>query len=208
MNFNRVFAIIERDMRKFFRSPSLMMTSMVFPLLQLIVLGYAFGGKITNVKLALVDDDHTAESRLVREKLNSVAQGAKTFRVEAYGNLSDAMIDLKAGFIKAIIYIPPDFSQRVMRDENPRIAFIEDNTDTLAMGGIAERIQQIQSDLNGPTMAPLIPGEAGGGARRETSARSACRRRSVFRRSKSIPTSSTSSTCWPARSRLRFLWWP
>jgi ABC-2 type transport system permease protein len=141
-----------------------MMTSMVFPLLQLIVLGYAFGGKITNVKLALVDDDHTAESRLVREKLNSVAQGAKTFRVEAYGNLSDAMIDLKAGFIKAIIYIPPDFSQRVMRDENPRIAFIEDNTDTLAMGGIAERIQQIQSDLNGPTMAPLIPGEAGGGS--------------------------------------------
>jgi len=74
------------------------------------------------------------------------------------------MIDLKAGFIKAIIYIPPDFSQRVMRDENPRIAFIEDNTDTLAMGGIAERIQQIQSDLNGPTMAPLIPGEAGGGS--------------------------------------------
>jgi ABC-2 type transport system permease protein len=162
MNFNRVFAIIERDMRKFLRSPSLMMTSMVFPLLQLIVLGYAFGGKITNVKLALVDDDHTAESRLVREKLNSVAQGAKTFRVEGYGNLSDAMIDLKAGFIKAIVYVPPDFSQRVMRDENPRIAFIEDNTDTLAMGGIAERIQEIQSDLNGPTMAPLIPGEAGG----------------------------------------------
>jgi ABC-2 type transport system permease protein len=91
MNFNRVFAIIERDMRKFLRSPSLMMTSMVFPLLQLIVLGYAFGGKITNVKLALVDDDHTAESRLVREKLNSVAQGAKTFRVEGYGNLSDAI---------------------------------------------------------------------------------------------------------------------
>jgi ABC-2 type transport system permease protein len=162
MNFSRVFAIIERDMRKFLRSPSLMMTSMVFPLLQLIVLGYAFGGKITNVKLALVDDDHAAESRLVREKLNSVAQGAKTFRVEGYGNLSDAMIDLKAGFIKAIIYVPPDFSQRVMRDENPRMAFIEDNTDTLAMGGIAERISEIQNDLNGPTMAPLIPGEAGG----------------------------------------------
>ena len=46
MQLYRVGAIIERDMRKFFRSPALMMTSMVFPLMQLIVLGYAFGGQI------------------------------------------------------------------------------------------------------------------------------------------------------------------
>ena len=46
MKFYRVWALIERDMRKFFRSPALMMSSMIFPLMQLIVLGYAFGGKI------------------------------------------------------------------------------------------------------------------------------------------------------------------
>ena len=46
MNFNRTWALIERDLRKFFRSPALMMTSMVFPLMQLVVLGYAFGGKV------------------------------------------------------------------------------------------------------------------------------------------------------------------
>ena len=49
MKFYRIFALIERDMRKFFRNPALMMASMVFPLVQLVVLGYAFGGKITNV---------------------------------------------------------------------------------------------------------------------------------------------------------------
>ena len=64
MKLYRVEAIIERDMRKFFRSPALMMTSMVFPLMQLIVLGYAFGGKIKNVRLALVDEDRSAESRV------------------------------------------------------------------------------------------------------------------------------------------------
>ena len=35
----RMFAIIERELRKFFRSPTLMMVAMVFPLVQLIVLG-------------------------------------------------------------------------------------------------------------------------------------------------------------------------
>ena len=71
MKLYRIGAIIERDMRKFFRSPALMMTSMVFPLMQLIVLGYAFGGKIKGVKIALVDKDHGRESRLVREHLNA-----------------------------------------------------------------------------------------------------------------------------------------
>ncbi len=49
MKLYRIFALIERDMRKFFRNPALMMASMIFPLVQLVVLGYAFGGKITNV---------------------------------------------------------------------------------------------------------------------------------------------------------------
>ena len=43
---NRMMAIVEREMRKFFRSPALMLASMIFPLVQLIVLGNAFGGKI------------------------------------------------------------------------------------------------------------------------------------------------------------------
>ncbi len=154
MKLYRVMAIIERNMRKFFRSPALMMTSMVFPLLQLIVLGYAFGGQIKNVRLALVDEDHGPESRLVRERLNAVADGPRTFRVSEYNDLSDAMTDLRAGFVKAVLEFPEDFSQRVLRNEKPRLAFIEDNTDNFTASGIFERIQQIQTDLNGPPMLP------------------------------------------------------
>ena len=47
---NRMMAIVEREMRKFFRSPALMLASMIFPLVQLIVLGNAFGGKIRDAK--------------------------------------------------------------------------------------------------------------------------------------------------------------
>jgi ABC-2 type transport system permease protein len=43
---NRMFAIIEREMRKFFRSPTLMVMSHDLPLVQLIIIGNAFGGKI------------------------------------------------------------------------------------------------------------------------------------------------------------------
>ena len=45
---HRVWAIIERDLRRFRRSPVLVIVSIIMPLVQLVVLGYAFGGKIQN----------------------------------------------------------------------------------------------------------------------------------------------------------------
>jgi ABC-2 type transport system permease protein len=155
----RIVALIERDMRKFFRNPALMMASMIFPLVQLVVLGYAFGGKITNVLIAVVDKDTGTQSLQLRAGLNSIVRNPRTFRIAEYSNLPDAVKALRAGYLKAIIYIPPDYSQRVLRNENPRVAFVEDNTDTFTASGIFERVQQLQSSLNGPTLAPIQAGE-------------------------------------------------
>ena len=91
MKLQRIFAIIERDMRKFFRSPALMMSSMIFPLMQLIVLGYAFGGKIKGIKIAVVDEDHTAESRDVKQRFDAIVAGPQTMKIENYSSVSDAV---------------------------------------------------------------------------------------------------------------------
>ncbi len=160
MKSYRIFALIERDMRKFFRNPALMMASMIFPLVQLVVLGYAFGGKITKVRVALVDKDTGTQARQVRAGLNAIVANPETFHLTQYTDLSEAVTDLKAGFLKAVIFIPPDFSQRVLRNENPRIAFIEDNTDTFTSSGIFERMQQLQNSLNGPVLPHLESGES------------------------------------------------
>src|SRR6266853_1369396 len=129
MKLYRTMAIIERDMRKFFRNPMLMIATMVFPLTQLIVLGYAFGGKIKGVDVAMVDQDGGAESRVIHRRLDSIATGPQTFRTIDYSSLPDAVSDLRTGFVRAVIYIPPDYSRRVDQGNRPRIAFIEDNTD-------------------------------------------------------------------------------
>src|SRR5208282_4927994 len=122
--------------------------------------GYAFGGKITNVLVGLVAKDSGAQALQVRAGLNAIVANPRTFRLAEYRNLPEAVTDLRAGFLKAVIYIPPDFSQRVLRNENPRIAFIEDNTDTFTASGISERMQQLQTDLNGPVLPPIEPGES------------------------------------------------
>ncbi|HEX2713265.1 MAG TPA: ABC transporter permease [Candidatus Acidoferrales bacterium] len=159
MKLYRILALIERDMWKFFRSPALMVSAMVFPLMQLLVLGYAFGGKIRGVKVALVDEDRSSASRVLRERFAGIAAGPKTFRTVEYDSLAKAITDLRAGFVRAVVHIPIDFSRRVYQHNQPRIALVEDNTDRFMQGELFERLQQIVADLNAPDVAPRRPGQ-------------------------------------------------
>jgi len=83
---NRMFAIIEREMRKFFRSPTLMIMSLMMPFLQLIIMGNAFGGKITGLHVAVVDYDHGPQSVKIREAFDSIAVNIKTFTTVDYND--------------------------------------------------------------------------------------------------------------------------
>jgi hypothetical protein len=156
MNFDRVSALIERDMRKFFRSPALMVSSLIFPLVQLIVLGYAFGGKIKGAKVAFVDQDHSVLSRRVREMFDGVAAGPATFKVVDYDSETQAVDDLRAGFVRGVVELPQHFSQHFYDHDRPQIAFSEDNTDQVMAGALEGELQDIVTALNAPAMDPRL----------------------------------------------------
>src|SRR6184192_2283649 len=119
---NRMMAIVERELRKFFRSPALMLVSMVFPLIQLLVLGNAFGGKIRDAKLGLVDEDGGTQALKIREAFDSVHANMRTFQPVYYTNDKQAMEDVRNGKIQGAVVIPPQYSRRVYEQSQPRIA--------------------------------------------------------------------------------------
>jgi ABC-2 type transport system permease protein len=133
---HRVLAIIERDIRKFMRSPTLILVSMFFPLVQLVILGYAFGGKIQNLEVGVVDQDCALESVKLREMFGAIAANARTFVTVDYTDPSRALTDLRNGKINAVLNIPPGFSRRVLSKDLPEVALIEDNTDNFAVGAL------------------------------------------------------------------------
>lgn len=153
MKLYRVSALIERDMRKFFRSPALMLSSLLFPLVQLIVLGYAFGGKIKNADIAFVDEDHSVESRRVEEMFDGITAGPQTFRVVQYNSFPRAVDDLHAGFVKAVVDVPHDFSRRYYQHDRPRLVFTEDNTDQFISSSLLASVQDMTTELNTPDVA-------------------------------------------------------
>ncbi|MGH9513486.1 MAG: ABC transporter permease [Terriglobales bacterium] len=143
-------------MRKFFRSPALMLASMIFPLVQLIVLGNAFGGKIRDAKLGLVDEDGGTQALKIREAFDSVRANMRTFLPVYYNNEKQAMEDVRNGKIQGAVIIPPQYSRRVYEQDAPKIALIVDNSDNFMSSTLEDELTSITNTLNQPTVEPRI----------------------------------------------------
>jgi ABC-2 type transport system permease protein len=133
---HRILAMIERDLRRFRRSPALMVISMVMPLAQLLILGYAFGGKVKHLKVGVVDQDHKLPAIKLKEMFQAVAANARTFETIPYADQSQALRDLRDGNLNGVLNIPPQFSRKVLAGANPRIALIQDNTDQFSSAAL------------------------------------------------------------------------
>lgn len=147
---SRVWAIIERELRRFRRSPTLIVISLVFPLVQLVVLGYAFGGNVKHLKVAIVDQDGGLPAVKVRELGGAVAANAQTFEMVPYADQGQAVTDLRNGRVNGVLTIPPDYSRRVLQRNNPRVALIEDNTDSFVTGTLAAQIASLMAAAGRP----------------------------------------------------------
>ena len=149
-------AIVEREMRKFFRSPALMLASMIFPLVQLIILGNAFGGKIRDAKMAIVDQDGGTQALRVKEAFDSVRSNIRTFVPIPYDSEKQAVADVRDGKLQGAVIIPPQYSRRVYEDNHPRIALVVDNSDNFMSSALEGELTDLTNALNQPAIEPRI----------------------------------------------------
>src|SRR6185437_1146023 len=147
----RAWAIVERELRRFRRSPMLIVVSMVFPIVQLVVLGYAFGGNVKHLKLAVVDQDGSVPAVKVRELAEAAANGAQTIDTISYADQGVALTDLRNGRVNGVLTIPPDFSRRVLAKSDPRVALIEDNTDNFVSASLAATLNGLIGAYSAPS---------------------------------------------------------
>jgi len=161
---NRIWALIERDLRRFRRSPTLIIVSMVFPIVQLIVLGYAFGGKLKHLKIGVVDQDHGIPALKLREMLGAVTVNAETVEILNYSDPGKALRDLRDGRLNGVLSIPPEFSRKDLEQISPNVALVEDNTDQFVASTLEGVFTGMVSAYNGiganKGIAPRLPPQA------------------------------------------------
>ena len=156
----RALALVERDMRKFRRSPALLFASLVLPLVQLIILGNAFGGNIKNVSLGVVNLDRGPESVDVLERVRAVGANARTFLPTDYNDEGAALTDLRKGLLAGVLIVPEYYSRDLLERRQPRLALITDNTDRSVAGALGSQMSDLVASINAPEVPPREPPQA------------------------------------------------
>ncbi|HEU5259247.1 MAG TPA: ABC transporter permease [Vicinamibacterales bacterium] len=157
---SRMWAIVERELRRFRRSPILIVVSMIFPLCQLVILGYAFGGNVKHLRLAVVDQDHGLPAVKIRELAQAASSGARTVDLIDYADEGQAVHDLRNGRVNGVLTIPPEFSRRMLAKNDPKVALIEDNTDNVVANALAGNLSSMLIAYNEPPTAARVPAKA------------------------------------------------
>ena len=153
---NRLLAIVEREMRKFFRSPMLMIMSLMMPIMQLLIMGNAFGGKIVGARVAVVDYDKGPQAVKIREGFDAIAVNIKTFTTVNYTDENLAREDVRTGKIDGAVIIPKQYSRRVYAQDAPVVGFVVDNSDLFTSSTLEGEMQALVTALTTPVIQPRL----------------------------------------------------
>ncbi|MFQ5580508.1 MAG: ABC transporter permease [Nitrospiria bacterium] len=162
----RVWAFVERDLRKFIRNPLAMLSTVLLPIVYLLIIGNAFQGTLRYLPLAVIDQDHGPYSKRMLDRLYSIEAGPNTLRVVTEYDPAAAEADVRSGKLKGALIIPPHFSRDVLRGTGPQLGLILDNTDAVAASALNQAVSgalafleidsvPIRTDLKAPRVLSL-----------------------------------------------------
>lgn len=116
--FRRTF---NKELRLSVRKPAIHWLTWCFPLLLFLLLSSNFSeGTLMNLPVAVVDNDHSSLSRELVRKLDA---GSHAKLTQWQGDLTESLQKLRTAQAYGLLYIPPDFEQRMYQGKQPQVAF-------------------------------------------------------------------------------------
>jgi ABC-2 type transport system permease protein len=145
----RLFAVIDRDLKKFRRNPIVLAMSILMPIIYLVILGNSFQGKLQALPLIVVNQDSGPYSKSLIENLRAIEAGPKTFTLYVTTNDERAALDgVRKGTYKAGLIIPPDFSKRAGLKSRAEVGLFLDNTDGISSAAITSAVSGAVGSIN------------------------------------------------------------
>lgn len=150
---HRLLALIRKEFNQIKRDRRLAVSLILPPVLQLTLFGFALSAAVSNVRLGVVDDSHTPESR---ELIANMTE-SKAFQLSGYyfsvNQLGDAISQSK---VDAGTVIPFDYARNLARNRSTTIQFLlnamDANTATISQGYAQGVVQTFNGILQGEGM--------------------------------------------------------
>lgn len=131
----RYLALATKEFQQLRRNPGLIVQLMIPPTLVLVIFGYALNPKVRNLRLGVVDESFTAESR---ELIDALTENVNFNVARVYGRPQDAEDALKNLDLDLFLVIPNDFARTLNRGQTGRVQVVIDavdaNTAQIAQG--------------------------------------------------------------------------
>ncbi len=154
--YRRIWALIIKELLSVWRDPKSRFVLIVPPLVQLAVFSYAATYDVSNVTVALLNQDDGLASRDLVARIEGSPTFSGLFRVADDAAMADA-IDSRAAM--AALRIPPDFSQRIESGRGASVQLILDgrrsNTAQIAAGYLSGIIAEYNQSLSAATVPTL-----------------------------------------------------
>ncbi|QZY54694.1 ABC transporter permease [Crassaminicella profunda] len=143
MNSRRLITIVKKEFIHIIRDKASLGMAIMMPLIFIFLFGYAVNTDVENIKMVVMDMDHTIESR----ELISKFKNSNYFQPDSYVKNTQKLENfIDKGEARAGVIIPTGFSKNIKRDENPSIQLIIDGTDpTIARTALQNGMMITQS---------------------------------------------------------------
>src|SRR6202023_3938014 len=118
---HRVHALIKKEFNQIRRDRRLAISLILPPVVQLTLFGFALSAAVSNVRLGVVDDSRSPESR----ELIATLTESKSFRLAGYYASVDQLGDaLSRDKLDAGIVIPYDYVRSLQRGQTITVQFL------------------------------------------------------------------------------------
>ncbi|WP_333788188.1 ABC transporter permease [Methanomethylovorans sp.] len=157
--------ITVKEFRQLSRKKALMVPLFLFPIIMIIFFGYGMGGTVKDAPILIVNDDTGTASNSLVHQIGSYAgkySGEPMFSITYTKDMSQSKAESKidAGSYKAVLLIPPDYSDKLARNESVTLILLTDSSDTTTTGIIVNYMKQLFSERGSVSLAiPNIYGD-------------------------------------------------
>jgi ABC-2 type transport system permease protein len=158
----RYLALTTKEVQQFRRNRVLLIQLLLPPTIVLIIFGFALNPKVRGLRLGIVDESLTTESRGFVE---SLSKNVDFDVVGEFRRSKDAEEALRSLRLDAFMVIPNDFARTLARDETARVQVVIDavdaNTAQIAQGYLGMALQQYNNSGGGSGGVPAAKSRAG-----------------------------------------------
>lgn len=154
-----ILAVCQRAYATLWRQPVLMVSTMVFPLVYLLLLGNSLNRPLRALPLAIVDEAGNSLSAECLRGAAALESGRQLVRLQVLDNRGDAEQGLRRGRFRGIWILPQGLSRT-----GPVPSFVGDNTDRASFdtleGALNEIWLEVAAARNVAAAAPAVRLEA------------------------------------------------